>query len=217
MLLSCSLLIRINGSHDTVVLLRLIQPLWVPLNVLPSSPLPPPLVFFLLHKKKSLCFREFWTVFFQGQPTRLWFSQTFHRLMFLSFCSDINGKVFAALHWVFHTFLSKAQGLDVDLCGVKLFAVHLVPEVPNFQAFHLLRDLVVAVAKTLLIKNYKTVLKSCSLVNNNQTKLLRETYLRFQNVSIYIINKIDLKVNSLCWSQLPLRLMTETRCLQSGL
>lgn len=91
-------------------------------------------------------------------------------VFFLSFCSDINGKVFAALHWVFHTFLSKAQGLDVDLCGVKLFAVHLVPEVPNFQAFHLLRDVVVAVAKTLLIKNYKTVLKSCSLVNNNQTK-----------------------------------------------
>lgn len=91
-------------------------------------------------------------------------------VFFLSFCSDINGKVFAALHWVFHTFLSKAQGLDVDLCGVKLFAVHLVPEVHNFQAFHLLRDVVVAVAKTLLIKNYKTVLKSCSLVNNNQTK-----------------------------------------------
>lgn len=58
MLLSCSLLIRINGSHDTVVLLRLIQPLWVPLNVLPS-PLPlPPLSFSFFYIKRKACVSE---------------------------------------------------------------------------------------------------------------------------------------------------------------
>lgn len=127
MLLSCSLIIRINGSHDTALLLSLIQPLLG--SHLTFNHVSP-----LCTKEEKLVWRlKYLDSFLSRLANTFEVSQTCQCLMFLQgFLTPIQKVYWTKL---FHTFLLKsAKVQDLDAGWHAVIVVNFVHVGHNFLA-----------------------------------------------------------------------------------